>query len=104
MCRLHYWRTWATGAPGGPRQPKGPLTYSGVHHRLRTTFGDASQHACVDCGEQASDWSYNHSGIEERTGLVGAVRMLYSLDLAQYQPRCRACHNAYDRARHVDTA
>lgn len=61
----------------GDRGPR----YSTVHNRLMRQRGKASEHDCVDCGEQAREWSFDRP-----TG--------FSMDLERYAPRCRSCHNA----------
>ena len=44
--------------------------------------GKAKKYKCVDCGEQALDWSsIDHS---------------YKRRLEDYFPRCRKCHQLYD--------
>ena len=54
-----------------------------VPPRLRRIRGRASTHTCR-CGAPAREWSYNHSGIDERRD--GGRR--YSTDIAQYDPLC----------------
>lgn len=54
-----------------------------MHYRLMGVKGKAREHVCVDCGEQARDWSQIH----DTTGM----------DFEDYEPRCRSCHIAYDR-------
>lgn len=60
------------------------VRYSTIHNRLRTERGKAAEYLCVDCGEQAQQWSF-----------IGKVGM--SEDLYQYEPRCTVDHRAYDR-------
>lgn len=57
--------------------------YQLIHRRLRSTLGKADQRECVDCGKQARDWSCAH----------GMDPNKYS----SYEPRCRKCHQIYDR-------
>lgn len=57
---------------------------STLHQRLRHHKGPASKFSCVDCGEQAKDWSRTH----------GANGLAYE----DYSPRCRSCHRLYDKA------
>ena len=76
--------------PGTPR-----ITdpgYHAVHHRLYRDRGLASQHECVDCGEQAFHWSYDHTEITPLHSPKGD----YSTDQTKYQPRCALCHKAFD--------
>jgi hypothetical protein len=53
-----------------------------MHRRLHRNFGKASDHACVDCGAPAKDWS-----------LEGEI---YTDNIEDYRPRCRSCHVKYD--------
>lgn len=54
-----------------------------LHKRLHRKHGPAKNHLCVDCGEQALDWSlkFGHE---------------YSDNIKDYEPRCRRCHVIYD--------
>jgi hypothetical protein len=70
--------------------------YRALHQRLNKTRGKASSFACVGCGEQAEEWSYDHSDPDELTGLNGRTPSIYSMDLTHYQPRCVPCHVAFD--------
>lgn len=67
-------------------------SYTAVHLRLRVERGPARSHPCVDCGEVAHDWSYN--GRDENC--VRSPRGVYSVNLDNYDPRCRCCHRQYD--------
>jgi HNH endonuclease len=69
------------------------VSYGGLHKRLRKERGSADARECVDCGDQAAQWSYDHSDPNEKRGSVGP----YSLDMDRYQPRCRRCHILFDR-------
>lgn len=73
-------------------------SYSMAHKNLRKLRGPARSHPCIDCGEQARDWSYNGGAPDERMGFVhGHKRPLaYSFDPAYYSPRCLDCHKLYD--------
>jgi len=70
--------------------------YRALHQRLDSKRGKASSFACVDCGERAEQWSYDHSDPDEVTGLNGHDSCIYSTDLTRYQPRCIPCHVAFD--------
>jgi hypothetical protein len=74
------------------RDPANPK-YSAVHQRLYARFGQARDHACVDCGEPATEWSYNHHDPDERHDSRGVA---YSTKFAYYSPRCSACHATFD--------
>jgi hypothetical protein len=49
-----------------------------LHKRIHRKHGPASAHKCVDCDNQAKDWSLN-----------GAI---YTDKVEDYSPRCRSCH------------
>lgn len=54
-----------------------------MHSWVERQKGKASTHKCVDCNEQALDWSnVDHS---------------YKRRLKDYSARCRSCHYRYDR-------
>lgn len=90
---------------GGPKEPGrrrqfcdacggGEVGYPGVHHRLRKLYGDATEHACRQCGERADTWAYDHADPAERQD---PKRGPYSIDLAHYLPLCHSCHGKLDR-------
>jgi hypothetical protein len=105
MCTRHYNRglqgksLWTTR----PHALRGRewATYHQMHRRIQKALGKASQQSCVDCGGQAREWSYNGSGVKETkgfgTGVSANILMTYSLDINQYDPRCRKCHFAFDK-------
>lgn len=69
----------------GPDHPNwsGDLaSYTAKHRRVRESKGSAKTYECVDCGEQAKDWSQ----IKDTIGS--------SSD--HYESRCRPCHSKYD--------
>jgi hypothetical protein len=70
------------------------VSYEGWHSRIRNARGSADGYQCVDCGQQANDWSYDHASDSETTSPDGP----YALDMDHYQPRCRRCHIALDFA------
>lgn len=73
--------------------------YAAAHIRLRITQGPAQQHTCVDCEQQACDWSYDGADPDELIQENGhAAGLRYSLDPEHYAPRCRPCHKAFDLA------
>lgn len=105
LCGMHKSRLIRNGDPLIVKTPPGsPLeknprwvgddaSYTTLHQRVRKHKGKARHHLCVDCGEQAAHWSYNNSGHMERRAEDGRR---YSLDLAQYEPRCVRCHSNFD--------
>lgn len=72
------------------------MTYTSLHRRLSHVRGRARDHACVDCGEGADDWSYDHSCPDELLGIHNGKLLPYTLDLDRYQPRCLSCHRKHD--------
>lgn len=70
-------------------------TYGGAHDRVRRERGPASALACVGCGKQAQEWSYDlldpNEAIDERGRRFSCLP-------THYVARCRPCHRAFDRA------
>jgi hypothetical protein len=108
-CQKHYTRLKRHGdpeafiAPQDRNLPKGEtshwwsgddVTYSGMHQRLRTFRGSASNHVCVDCGGRASQWSYDRRDPNEKQSEFGP----FSASLGHYVARCVPCHKAFDLA------
>lgn len=71
-------------------------SYAAAHTRVYSARGRAADHPCVDCGEQAKDWSYLGDCPSEQRDERGRV---YSPDPEMYAARCRKCHRAYDASR-----
>lgn len=77
--------------------------YSAAHGRNRRERGKPTEYPCVDCGETAAQWSYDHLDpdelTEEVTGAAGRIYLItYSADPAHYEPRCHSCHGRFDAA------
>lgn len=70
-------------------------SYGAMHRRLRSRRGRASEFPCVECGEQAQEWAYDH----EDVGALTSDGLPYSLDLEHYRPMCRHCHIIEDQLR-----
>jgi hypothetical protein len=68
--------------------------YAAVHARLRRGFGNARTHQCVECGNAAEDWAYDHQDADERRDSRG---LPYSVRPEHYRPMCRRCHLEFDR-------
>jgi NAD-dependent SIR2 family protein deacetylase len=80
-----------------------PITYRGMHTRVRSYRGSPTTYRCVDCGGQAEEWSYSGRGKHELTeigtGPKGTpITVTYSTDCADYEPRCVSCHRRHDSA------
>lgn len=76
------------------------VTYRAAHTRVEKARGKASQHPCLDCGQQARHWSYNYEDPNEKytTSPTGMIRP-FSADIDYYEPRCIRCHQEYDSGR-----
>lgn len=82
-------------------------SYTGVHNRLNRLRGKARDHACVDCGQPAHQWSMcpcidpdliqwalRPSGWSYDKG---SRWVAFTTDLDAFDPRCSRCHRALDR-------
>ncbi|ATE85171.1 hypothetical protein SEA_DATTRAN_68 [Streptomyces phage Dattran] len=77
----------------------GTVEYTAMHHRLYVDRGQASSHRCIDCDNEATDWSYRGGDPDELASTEAANEgRVYSLDPSYYDPRCRSCHKIYDYA------
>lgn len=74
--------------------PQRISTYEGAHRQVRRQRGKASAHACVECGNRADEWAYDHADPDEVQG-----EHPYSLKPEHYHPMCRSCHYKGDLAR-----
>lgn len=75
-----------------------PETHRQVHRRLVLDRGPASSYPCVDCGQQADDWSHGWGTWEDvAQDLRHKKRLTFSTNPVAYQPRCPRCHNRLDR-------
>jgi hypothetical protein len=112
LCRTHRRQKkvlaeWL-GAPVGTGRfrpkPDDEVRYSTCHARKERADGPARDHPCIDCGQPADQWSMephraSHVRRELRPDRSGERRWtLYSADRTAYVPRCRRCHNLYDRS------
>ncbi len=97
-CEMHYRRWYRHGDPCVITcRRKSVVAYRTAHHRVSRARGPASSHRCVDCGEPAQQWAYNHRDPDERRGLSNGYLLPYSLDPMFYEPTCRSCHRLTDR-------
>lgn len=67
--------------------------YNPAHRSLQRVRGKAATHSCVDCGQQAQEWSYNGGDPDEITDADGRT---FSRDPGFYSPRCVKCHRVFD--------
>lgn len=107
MCRMHYARVRRHGDAqavlGGRFRSRDEhwnwqgerIRYRAAHNRLYRELGAARNHDCVDCGEQAQHWSYDHAAEDERYEIQTGLP--FSLEPEHYSPRCAKCHSWYDR-------
>jgi hypothetical protein len=108
MCYRHATRTRMHGDPQICIQPEDrkkllgsdnpawagdEVGYAGAHDRAEATKGRACDHACVDCGQAARHWSYDHADPNELATEAGYP---YSADPSHYVPRCVSCHKKFD--------
>lgn len=85
------------GRPVDMPWPDRPIAYSTAHHRVKATYGAASNYLCIQCGEQAHAWSYDHSDpnplMHQGVGIWAEKPPIpYSSDPDRYDPMCRSCH------------
>ena len=71
-------------------------SYAGIHKRIFYDRGRARQFKCVDCGNDAQEWSYDGGAEQEYWQKVRGVYMAYSVDQSLYSPRCKPCHRGKD--------
>lgn len=101
LCTGHYSRKWYRENVGpGYRDMEdpidaGPQTYYSMHKHIKYVHGSASALDCVDCGQAAEDWSYNHDGGNSEV-IDDAIGLAYSTDIGDYDPRCKPCHGRFD--------
>jgi hypothetical protein len=57
--------------------------YQRVHAEVRKVFGPAIDYDCIQCGDDAHVWAWQHG--------------LNPVDWRSYEPMCRFCHRVYDR-------
>jgi hypothetical protein len=69
------------------------IANAAAHRRVQRKRGSASNHTCIDCGQQAKHWSYDHTDPAEK---VDPERGPYSTDPSHYHPRCVRCHKQFD--------
>lgn len=105
FCNMHWqrWRDFGDPeyiSPPAVRERHGfwigdDAGYLAVHKRLHRWRGPADQFKCEQCGEQARDWSYDHTDPDQRY----ESGKPYSIDLTRYVPLCISCHRILDKQR-----
>ncbi|SHY11795.1 Uncharacterised protein [Mycobacteroides abscessus subsp. abscessus] len=102
-CRMHYLRLKKRGdvcwEPKGENNPIWVGAAAGsttVHQRIRRARGSATNYRCIDCGETAAHWSYDHTDPDQK---YCPDKGPYSLDIDRYHPRCVSCHKRFDMRR-----
>lgn len=71
------------------------VDYVRAHRKVARVRGKADTHACIDCGDQAQEWSFNYENPSPL--FAGERRTPYSHDPSDYDPRCKKCHLKFDR-------
>ena len=89
-------RSGVTTSCGHWRAKPNPESYNAVHLRLSSMYGPASNYPCVECGNPATSWAYNRSGVGERVAERDGYEVTYSADESQYDPCCGPCHYRRD--------
>jgi hypothetical protein len=69
-----------------------------IHARVVAVRGPAANFLCVDnCGQQASEWSYDHRDPNEILVSNSQGRTTpASATIDHYEPRCVTCHRRFD--------
>lgn len=104
-CAYHNDRNARNGHPTAAVKKGRPLNgltlgYSGAHLQVKRLRGNASGYRCIDCGAQASEWSYRGDDPDELTTEPIVRRehpgLRYSVNPEFYEPRCTPCHRRKD--------
>ena len=90
LCKVHYERLMRRGTT--ELHVRHPQTYRSMHQSIARNRGNASDHSCVDCGNRAAHWSYNHECPDEQMDKRG----VWCPHPEHYSPRCISCHRAHD--------
>jgi hypothetical protein len=118
MCGNHYQKWWYKYNPEGYQRvlasvraykrpaglPVKPLTrqvtYYQMHKRVRWTNGPVETFVCVDCKvRQAQQWAMKNGLTDTVFQVLNNGRILeYSLNAADYEPKCVSCHIKADNA------
>lgn len=108
LCKSHYMKMWFDTRVGkGAVDEKNPSTktsvgYGAAHYRVRVAKGRASDHKCVgynehECDQKAQEWSLNEGSEDVLIQASGhEAGKKFSMNIDDYQPRCRSCHRRHD--------
>lgn len=73
------------------------IGYGMAHERVRADRGRVQLHDCIDCGNEAQQWSYDHADPDEmHAHHLSANPIAYSNNPEHYSPRCVKCHKRFD--------
>ena len=75
-----------------------PRSYRTAHRRVYEARGQARGYLCVDCGQQAQEWSYDGTDPDQMWGDAHGSVCAFSADVMRYQPRCVPDHRRHDVA------
>lgn len=96
LCWGHYLRLYRTGSIMHPTlgaslrqvtKSRDSESYMALHVK-RSADDPASNYQCIDCGAQASEWTYQYGCPDERHSEYGP----YCAHNEHYAPRCHSCH------------
>lgn len=74
------------------KKKKEVVGYRAAHIRVESVKGKAKTHKCIDCGEQAREWSLNPNAVHTYED----GDKVWSLNIDDYDPRCVPCHRDLD--------
>jgi hypothetical protein len=81
------------------RATKDHVEYRAAHVRVERIRGKARSYFCIDCSNQAAEWSLDESADNIFvSAAAGSAGKAYSLDVEAYDPRCIPCHRKMDLA------
>lgn len=70
--------------------------YDAIHKRLRKERGPARNFECVECGNQANHWAYQHTAGDNEQRTHG---LPFSSNVEDYAAMCAKCHRKLDLAK-----